>query len=96
MSLSYQLQHCYQGQQADMLCSIVQLRVITHAMQLLLAMQLNIDVTDRWGGIKWGWVGYNIYITHFTHTTLSESFMREQAISTDSILGKYWGLVSDE
>ena len=35
-----------------MLCSVVQLRVITHAMQLLLAMQLNIDVTDRWGAIN--------------------------------------------
>lgn len=53
MSLSYQLQHCYQGQQAEMLCSVVQLRMITHSMQLLLAMQLNIDVTDRWDGINW-------------------------------------------
>ena len=35
-----------------MLCSVVQLRVITHAMQLLLAMQLNIDVTDRWATNK--------------------------------------------
>ncbi|XP_065887040.1 integrator complex subunit 4-like isoform X2 [Dysidea avara] len=46
ISLSYQLQHGYSGQQDSMLCSVVQLRIVAHAMQLLLAMQLNLDVTD--------------------------------------------------